>query len=204
MDIKGLDYNTQREKLMMPEYGREIQKMVDLAVSLPTKEERTRCAEAIIQQMESKNPQVKDSTDFLQTLWDHLYIMSRHQLDIDWPYDVSDAESIMSKPQPLEHAHTDASMPLRHYGRLMTRVFEKLKTMPAGEERDELVRQTANQMKRDLMTWGHGSADDEKIADDLARFTDGKIQIDLQTFQFGTIDMAPTNEGGGKKGKRKK
>ena len=204
MDIKGLDYNTQREKLMMPEYGREIQKMVDLAVSLPTKEERTRCAEAIIQQMESKNPQVKDSTDYMQTLWDHLYIMSRRQLDIDWPYDVSEAESILSKPQPLEHVHTDVSMPQRHYGRLMMRVFEKLKTMPAGEERDELVRQTANQMKRDLMTWSHGSADDEKIADDLARFTDGKIQIDLQTFRFDNIDKATTNEGGGKKGKRKK
>jgi hypothetical protein len=205
MNIKGLDYNTQREKLMMPEYGREIQKMVDLAISLPTKEERNSCAEAIIQQMESKNPQVKDSTDYMQTLWDHLYIMSRRQLDIDWPYDVSEAENIMSKPQPLKHAQTDATMPVRHYGRLMMRVFEQLKTMPAGEERDELVRKTANQMKRDLMTWGHGSADDEKIADDLARYTNGKIQIDLQSFQFGNIDMTPTNEGGGgKKGKRKK
>ena len=97
---------------------------------------------------------------------------------------VSDAEEILSKPNPMSHPKIDNQAHLRHYGRLLTEVFEKLKTMPEGAERDELVRQTANQMKRDLATWGHGSIDDEKVADDLARFTDGKIQIDLNTFRF--------------------
>lgn len=183
MNIKGLDYNTQREKLVMPEYGREIQKMVDLAVSLPTKEERNRCAHAIIRQMESKNLQVRTSPDFEQTLWDHLYLMSQKQLDIDWPYDVNDAEKIHSKPQPVQYYQGESHYQ-RHYGRLLAELFEKLKTMPAGDERDELVRQTANQMKRDLAAWGHGSMDDEKVADDLARYTDGAIQIDLSSFRF--------------------
>lgn len=187
MDIKGLDYNTQREKLVMPEYGREIQKMVDLAVGLPTKEERNQCAQAIIHQMESKNPQLRTTPDYEQTLWDHLYLMSHKQLDIDWPYDVNDAENILSKPQPMAHPMHDEQAHLRHYGRLLTQVFEKLKTMEEGPERDELVRQTANQMKRDLATWGHGSVEDEKVADDLARFTDGRIQIDLQAFSFDHI-----------------
>ncbi len=184
MNIQGLDYNTQREKLILSEYGREIQKMVEVAISLPTKEERLRCAYAIIRQMENKNPQVLDSSNYEQTLWDHLYLMSHKQLDIDWPYDVSEAERMLAKPQPMAHPVKDGQANLRHYGHLMTEVFEKLKTMPEGEERDELVRLTANQMKRDLMTWGHGSIDDEKVADDLARFTDGKIQIDLSSFQF--------------------
>ena len=187
MDIKGLDYNTQREKLVMPEYGREIQKMVDLAVGLPTKEERNQCAQAIIHQMESKNPQLRTTPDYEQTLWDHLYLMSHKQLDIAWPYDVNDAENILSKPQPMAHPVHDEQAHLRHYGRLLTQVFEKLKTMEEGPERDELVRQTANQMKRDLATWGHGSVEDEKVADDLARFTDGRIQIDLQAFSFDHI-----------------
>jgi len=187
MDIKGLDYNTQREKLVMPEYGREIQKMVDVAIGLPTKEERNLCAQTIIRQMENKNPQLRTTPDYEQTLWDHLFLMSRKQLDIDWPYDVNDAEKILSKPKPMAHPVHDEQAQLRHYGRLLTQVFEKLKTMPAGPERDELVRQTANQMKRDLATWGHGSIEDEKVADDLARFTDGKIQIDLQTFSFEHI-----------------
>ena len=202
MDIKGLDYNTQREKLVMPEYGREIQKMVDHAISLPTKEERMKCAQAIIHQMENKTPQLRDSSDYQQTLWDHLYLMSHKQLDIDWPFDVSNAEKILSKPQPLEHPKADAQSRQRHYGRLMMEVFEKLKAMPEGEERDELVRITANQMKRDLATWGHGSMDDEKVADDLARFTDGKIQIDPQSFRFERVTPFAQNEG--KRGKRKK
>lgn len=81
-------------------------------------------------------------------------------------------------------------------------VFEHLKTMPAGEERDELVRQTANQMKRDLYQWSHGSADDEKIASDLARFTDGRIQLDLDTFTFEKLDMSQMQQQTGKKKRR--
>ena len=202
MNIEGLDYNTQREKLLMPEYGREIQKMVDHAVSLPDKEERLKCAKSIIRLMESKNPQLHDSENYEQALWDHLYLMSHRQLDIDWPYDVSEAEKILSKPEPM--AHPSEGTHMRHYGRLMEELFEKLKTMPEGEERDELVRLTANQMKRNLATWGHGSMDDEKVADDLARFTDGKIQIDLNNFRFDHIVAASNNEIGKRNGKRKK
>jgi hypothetical protein len=188
MDIKGLDYNTQREKLVLSEYGREIQKMVDVAIGLPTKEERMRCAKTIIRQMEMKNPQVRQSENYQQTLWDHLYLMSGKQLDIDWPYDVNNAEKISTKPQPMAHPQSENISRYRHYGRLVGEVFEKLKTMPEGPERDELVRVTANQMKRDLLTWGHGSMDDERIADDLARFTDGKIQVDLSSFRLDRID----------------
>jgi hypothetical protein len=202
MEIKGLDYNTQRKKLIMPEYGREIQKMVDLAISLPTKEERMKCAQAIIHQMENKTSQLRDSSNYQQTLWDHLYLMSQKQLDIDWPFDVTSAEKILSKPQPMQHPTASPKSQVRHYGRLMMEMFEKLKDMPAGEERDELVRITANQMKRDLAAWGHGSMDDEKVADDLARFTDGKIQLDLQSFRFERV--APYAQNEGKKGKRKK
>lgn len=190
MDIKGLDYNTQREKLILSEYGREIQKMVDIAISLPTKEERMSYARAIIHQMEMKNPQVREGNNYQQTLWDHLYLMSHKQLDIDWPYDMSDAENILSKPSPMPHPTHEGQAHLRHYGHLMAETFEKLKTMPAGEERDELTRLVANQMKRDLATWGHGSIDDEKVADDLARFTDGIIQIDLSSFHFDNFNMS--------------
>ena len=202
MDIKGLDYNTQREKLVLSEYGREIQKMVDVAIGLPTKEERMRCAKTIIRQMEMKNPQVRQSENYQQTLWDHLYLMSGKQLDIDWPYDVNNAEKISTKPQPMAHPQSENISRYRHYGRLVGEVFEKLKTMPEGPERDELVRVTANQMKRDLLTWGHGSMDDERIADDLARFTDGKIQVDLASFRLDRIDAISAEPTG--KRKRKK
>ena len=198
MNIKGLDYNTQREKLVMPEYGREIQKMVDHAIGLASKEERQKCAQAIVKMMETKVPQLRDNADYRQMLWDHLYMMSRKELDIDWPFDVSAAEKIHNKPQPIplpkEHIR------LRHYGKLIEELFEKLKTMPAGEERDALTYYTANQMKRDLTTWGHGSMDDEKVANDLAYYTDGVIQLDLNSFRFEKF--TPTDES--KKNKKKK
>jgi hypothetical protein len=81
-------------------------------------------------------------------------------------------------------------------------LLEKLKDMPQGSERDELIRRTANQMKRDLLTWGHGSADDEKVADDLARLTDGAVQLNLNQFKFSKVSAIAPGEG--KKGKRKK
>jgi hypothetical protein len=197
MDIKGLNYNTQRAKLIMSEYGREIQSMVEYACELPTKEERLKCAKTIIRQMETKNPQVRDNSDYEQTLWDHLYLMSHRELDIDWPFDVSEADKILSKPEPMKLPN--GNIRLRHYGHLVEELFEQLKTMPEGEERDALVKKTANQMKRDLVTWGHGSADDERIASDLARYTDGKIQLDLNSFTFEKVSSTVSKPTGKKK-----
>ena len=202
MNIEGLDYNTQRHPLLMPVYGREIQKMVDYAVSIPSREERLACAKTIVKMMETKVPQIKENANYQQTLWDHLYLMSNKELDIDWPYNVSEAESILTKPAPMQHPTT--SIGLRHYGRLVEELFERLKTMPEGPERDELTRLTANQMKRDLIVWGHGSIDDEKVADDLARYTDGVIQLDLDNFAFERFvptEMTPITKRQGKKKK---
>ena len=198
--MQGLDYNTQREKLLLPEYGREIQKMVDYAVSLPIREERLRCAKSIVRMMAGKLPQTTDNTAYQQMLWDHLYIMSRMQLDIDWPYDVSGAVKILSKPEPLKLPQQGISH--RHYGRLVEELTAKLKDMPAGEERNQLVRRTANQMKRDLVIWGHGSTDDEKVVADLALLTDGAIQIDLHTFNFEPVKL-DIQVAAGKKKKKK-
>ena len=182
MDIQGFDYNTHRDKLLMPEYGREIQKMVDYAIGLTEKSERQSCAQEIIRMMETKVPELRDNVDFEQTLWDHLYLMSHKQLDIDWPYDVTAAEKLQNKPNAIPLPQE--SMRMRHYGKLLEQLFERLKTMPEGEERDALVYYTANQMKRNLTTWGHGSMSDEKVADDLARYTDGIIQLDLSKMKL--------------------
>jgi len=187
MNIEGLDYNTQRERLVLPEYGREIQRMVDHAVSLPEKEDRQRCAETIVNIMDRMFPQNRQNADYKHKLWDHLALMSDFKLDIDWPYDVQQAHTIATKPEPLPYPMQEN--PVRHYGSMVFELFDQLKTMPAGSERDELVRITANQMKRNLMQWSHGSSDDEKVASDLARFTDGVIQLDLATFKFDKFDM---------------
>ena len=185
MNIKGLDYNTQRERLVLPEYGREIQLMVDYAIGLPTKAERQRCAETIITTMTRMSPYAKDSADFKQKLWDHLAIMSNFKLDIDYPFDVSQAHQMQAKPAPMKYPMS--RIRVRHYGKLVMEACDKLKTMEPGRERDELVRLVANQMKRDLTQWSHGSNDNEKVASDLAQFTDGAIQLNLSTFVFNKV-----------------
>ena len=187
MNIEGLDYNTQRERIKLNEYGREIQQMVDYCVSIPDREERQVCAEAIIDTMRKMNPSDQNVHDRMQTLWDHLALMSDFKLDIDYPVEITTAEQMASKPEPVAYPNT--RIPVRHYGRALFELFETLKTMEPGEERDTLVRMTANQMKRCLLLWGHGSGDDEKVADDLARFTDGVIQLDLDSFRFDKIDV---------------
>jgi hypothetical protein len=185
MNIQGLDYNTQREQLVMPEYGREVQNMVDICCGLDTKAMRQSCAETIVTIMERMFPQNHEDVNYKQKLWDHLAIMSDFKLDIDWPYDISQANKIATKPQPMAYPMTKISV--RHYGHIMAEVFERLKMMEPGEERDALTKLAANQMKLSLMMWSHGSCDDEKVASDLARYTDGKIQLDLNTFVFNKI-----------------
>ena len=197
MNIEGLDYNTKRERLILPEYGREIQNMVDYAVALTNRAERQKCAEAIVQIMDRMFPQNRENEDYMQKLWDHLAIMSDFKLDIDYPYDVSQDKEIDTKPEPLKYPMKN--IPVRHYGNILFEIFEQLKHMDAGEERDELIRVTANQMKRNLVQWSHGSSDDEKVASDLARFTDGKVQLDLTTFQFDKVNIKETDKNRKKK-----
>lgn len=198
MNIDGLDYNTQREQIVLPEYGREIQQMVDYAVGLPDREERQRCARAIITIMDRMFPESKNVEGHERKLWDQLAIMSRFQLDIDYPFDVTSASQIAQKPEPMPYPMK--KIPVRHYGAMLFEAFEILKTMEPGRERDELVKLTANQMHRNLMQWSHGSSDGEKVASDLTRFTDGKIQLDLDTFKFERfVDREQSQGRNGKK-----
>ena len=202
MNIEGLDYNTQRERIKLNEYGREIQQMVDYCVSIPDREERQVCAEAIIDTMRKMNPSDQNINDRIQTLWDHLALMSDFKLDIDYPVEITTAEQMASMPEPVAYPNT--RIPVRHYGRALFELFETLKTMEPGEERDTLVRMTANQMKRCLLLWGHGNGDDEKVADDLARFTDGVIQLDLDSFRFDRIDVQSIAQQAKQKKQKKK
>lgn len=204
MNQKGLDYNTQRPALLMPEYGREIQKMVDYAINLPTKEERQQCANTIVNLMMTKTAHPMNVESSLHAVWNHLYMMSGKQLDIDWPYDMTEAEKVTNKPQQIPLTKKSDRVHIRHYGHLVEELLEKLKTMPEGEELDELVRITANQMKRDLLLWGQGSAEDDRVYSDMERYTDGRIHIDENNFKFDTIRLSNDERDAVNKKKRKK
>ena len=202
MDIKGLDYNTRREPLRMPEYGRGIQQKVDNVLEIADREKRLEAAKIIIGLMEHRMRGTIDKRNLKQTLWDHLYIISGKKLDIDWPYDVSNAEKFLAKPKPLPLPNKGERLPLRHYGRMVAQLAEKLKTMPDGKKREELIRVVANQMKRNLVNWGHGSMDNSRVASELEKLTDGAVHLDLKAFKFQRVKPQAKQEPTKRKKKR--
>lgn len=202
MELQGLDYNTQREKLKLMAYGRDVQQMVEVAISLPTKEERQRCAETIIETMKRVAPSQQSQKERLPVLWYHLALMSDFKLDIDYPVEIVHEDKMSVAPEKI--AYNKSKMPIRHYGRLLFSLFEKLKTMPEGAERDALVMIAANQMRRSLISWGMGTYDREKIVSDLARFTDGVIQVDVDDIIFDNSDSTEPDLSSKQKKKKKK
>lgn len=185
MEIKGMDYNTHRSKMRMPEYGRSIHLMIEHCKQIENRQLRQQCAETIVETMKRLHPDIKQQTDYKQRLWDHLAIMSDFQLDIDYPYDVTNAQKVSQRPNPV--SIPKRRIPVRHYGNLVFRTLDYICEMEQGPEREALLSLVANQMKRDLMMYGNAAPDNDRIISDIAQFTDGKIQIDPETFKFDYI-----------------
>lgn len=172
------DYNSTRKNLRLPEYGRLVQDMVDYALKLTDREERQHYAEAIVGVMVGLNPKMKDVTDYQHKIWDHLAYMADYKLDIDYPFEITEHRDGMKKPEKL--SYPKGHIRFRHYGRLVERAMEELKTMPEGSERDELTRLIANRMKRNLADWKGDGVEDTKVARDIAFYTEGHVHPDFE------------------------
>ena len=183
-----MQYNTQREHLVMPEYGRGIQDMVDVAVSIPVREERQRCAETIIAIMARIQQGQDRQPDFEQKLWNHLARMAHYKLDIDYPVEIVPEDQAFAHAAPLHYPMKNIRR--KHYGYQVENALNYAMQLPEGEERDALVGMIANQMKQDLYNWNRDSMDDNLVAQDLARYTDGKIRLDLSSFQFAPVQTS--------------
>lgn len=194
----GIDYNTQRKAMPMPEYGRGIYTMIEHAMSLDNRAERQQCAQAIIKTMRTMHPELKQQPDSEQKLWDHLAIMSNFELDIDYPYDIEQAKASKQRPEPMKYPKQKPL--IRHYGSVVMQMIDSIINMEKGPQRDELIRLTANQMKRDLLQWGHSSSSEERVIDDLARLSDGAIQLDTN-FKFEHVQLPGNNQSKKKKKK---
>lgn len=174
-------YNTQQKKMVLPEYGRNIQNMVDHCVHIADKKEREKCAYAIIEIMGSMFPHLRDVNDFKHILWDHLAIMSDFKLDIDYPYEVVKEEELNTPPGKVEYSTNNIRY--RHYGKLLESMIQKAMTMEEGDEKNALVHTLVNQMKRSYVQWNK-EVDNEKIFADLHELSDGKITVDKDRFEF--------------------
>ena len=174
-----MDYNTQLKKLILPEYGRNIQNMVDHCVSVKDRDERKRCAQAVINIMGNMFPHLRDVNDFKHILWDHLAIMADFKLDIDYPYEIVKKEDLYSAPGHLDYSRP--TMKYRHYGKIIEKMIGIASNMEEGEERKHLIRMLTSQMKRSYAQWNK-EADDAKIFHDLNELSQGKIQLDAASY----------------------
>ena len=176
------DYNTQQKKLIMPEYGRNVQQMIDHCVSIEDREERTRCANTIINIMGNLFPHLRDVDDFKHKLWDHLAIMSDFKLVIDYPYEIIRKENLRTKPDRIPYTLTPIRY--RHYGKTLERMIKKCEDYPDGPERDQLISLLANHMKKSFLTWNKEVVDDDKIFKDLREYSHGRIDLSPETFRL--------------------
>ncbi|MDR3218785.1 MAG: DUF4290 domain-containing protein [Dysgonamonadaceae bacterium] len=169
-------YNTKEKQLALPEYGRNMQNMVDYCITIPDREERARCANTIITIMGNMFPHLRDVNDFKHILWDHLAIMSNFSLDIDYPYEVIKKENMYIKPDKLPYSQ--GKIVYKHYGKNLEDMIRKATELEAGEQRDYLIKLLANHMKKSFLTWNKEVVDDQKIFKDLALLSKGEILLD--------------------------
>ncbi len=177
-----MEYNTAGKKLVLPEYGRNIQNMVDYCVTIEDRQERKRCADTIINIMGNMFPHLRDVNDFKHILWDHLAIMADFKLDIDYPYEIVKKENLYSRPPKL--AYGDTGMRYRHYGKTLEQMVVKATELEDGAERDQLIKLLANQMKKSFLAWNKESVDDEKIFKDLQELSKGKIALTTNEYKL--------------------
>lgn len=174
-----LEYNSQREKLIISEYGRHIQKMVDHAASLSDKVERQKMAEGIIDLMGELNPHLRDVDDFKHKLWDHLFIMSDFKLDVDSPYEKPEIEKLFEKPEPLPYPNS--KIRFNHYGKVTEMMIEEASNMEKGELRERLILAIANQMKKSYIKWNRDSVEDRLILKQLEQLSNGQLSLPENT-----------------------
>jgi hypothetical protein len=164
-----------RQTLILPEYGRNIQRMVEHAVSIENTEERMRCAQTIISIMGNLFPYLRDINNFKHKLWDHLAIMSDFKLDIEYPYEILQKENLYTHPDKIPVINNAMRYP--HYGRILEQMIEKAVDFPEGEQKDQLLLLIANHMKKCYLTWNKEVVEDRKIFDDLRELSHGRLIV---------------------------
>ncbi len=191
-----MDYNTTRKKLTLPEYGRNVLKMVQHAIDLETKEERNRAAKSIITVMGNKYPHLRDVNDFKHKLWDHLALMSDFNLDIDAPYPATTLEKLSERPERLPY--NSVELKYRHYGRIIIMLIDKVSNLEESEEKNTLIKTIVNHMRKTYYGWHNEHVSNETIFDTIYKMSNGKLKID-SSFKLDFVRDTGGNSGGRRK-----
>lgn len=181
-----MEYNTEREKIVISEYGRNIQEMIRHLMDIEDRKQRTEAAYFIVNVMAQMNPQVKESNDYMHKLWDHLHIIANYELDVDGPYEKPTPE--MQKQKPEHVGYQKNNIRYGHYGQYIYDVVKKVKEMEDGPKKQAILINIANQMKRDYLNWNRDTVNDLLILDDLYKISGEEIALPMDT------KLIPTNE----------
>ena len=173
--IDQLEYNTERKRLIIPEYGRHIQKMINIAVATEDVEERNKQAKAIIGVMGNLQPHLRDVPDFQHKLWDQLFIMSDFKLDVDSPFPKPSREVLQERPEPLEYPQNFPKY--RFYGNNIKRMIDVANSWDEGEMKEALEYAIANHMKKCYLNWNKDTVEDTVIFKHLLELSNGKIDL---------------------------
>ena len=182
----NLEYNTVREDLIIPEYGRHIQKMIHHASSQKSKEERNRIAKSVISVMGNLQPHLRDVSDFQHKLWDQLFIMSDFKLDVDSPFEKPKKEELLAKPDPLSYPQNFPKY--RFYGNNIKIMIDEAVKWDSGDKKEALVYIIANHMKKCFLNWNKDSVKDQVIFDHLYELSNSKI--DLRNSKESLLDAS--------------
>ncbi len=174
-EVAQIEYNTERPKLIIPEYGRHIQKMVDHAIATEDKEERNKIAKGIIAVMGNLNPHLRDVPDFQPMLWDQLFIISDFKLDVDSPYPIPSREELMERPEPLNYPQNFPKY--RFYGNNIKRMIDVANSWEEGDKKEGLILTIANHMKKCFLNWNKDTVEDDVIFSHLYELSGGKINL---------------------------
>ena len=181
------DYNTKRKKLVLPEYGRNVQKIVNHVLTIEDRDERNLAAQSIINVMGNINPHLRDVSDFKHKLWDHLAIMSDFKLDIDSPYEKPLPSVLFAKPRIIPYRNY--KIKYKHYGKSLELLINKAVELEDDDEKNALVEIIANHMKKSFLTWNRGVVSDEQIFSDLVELSGGRITINKDIRLADTKDI---------------
>ncbi|MFM6976898.1 MAG: DUF4290 domain-containing protein [Sphingobacteriaceae bacterium] len=184
------DYNSTRNKLILSEYGRNVQNMVGYICELPTKEERNKYAQVVIDLMGFLNPHLRDVADFKHKLWDHLHIISDFKIDVDSPYPKPSPEAIHFKPEPLAYPHQ--RIKYKHYGKTVEIMIKRAKEMADPDRKQQMVEAIANFMKMAYVTWNKDNVADETIIKDLRELSNGELQLS-ENVNLNKVDLRQIN-----------
>ena len=174
--IDNLEYNTERSKLIIPEYGRHLHKMIDQALSCNDRNERNNIAKAIIGVMGNLNPHLRDVPDFQHKLWDQLFIMSDFKLDVDSPYPLPSKEEFSQRPDKLNYPQNFPKY--RFYGNNIKRMIDVAIDWEEGEMKKQLIYVIANHMKKCFLNWNKDTVEDDVIFGHLLELSEGNLILD--------------------------